>query len=58
MKKNLNNFVWWMMTAIIILGFIMVSLAFLYHDSISLIIGILDLGCVWILVSIKNEIGA
>lgn len=58
MKKNLNNFAWWMMTAIIILGFTSVSLGFLYHSSISLIIGILELGIVWVLASIKNEIRA
>lgn len=58
MKKNLNNFVWWMMTAIIILGFTSVTLGFLYHSSISLIFGILELGIVWVLASIKNEIGA
>lgn len=58
MKKNLGSFAWWMMTVIIILGFTSVSLGFLYHSSISLIVGILALGIVWILVSIKNEIGA
>lgn len=58
MKKNLNNFVWWMMTAIIILGFTSVSLGFLYHSPMSLIFGILEIGTVWVLASIKNEIGA
>lgn len=58
MKKNLNNFAWWMMTAIIILGFTSVSLGFWCHSSISLIFGILELGIVWVLASIKNEIGA
>ena len=58
MKKNLNNFVWWMMTVIIILGFTLVSLGFLHHDSISLMLGILFLGIVWVLVSIKNELRA
>lgn len=58
MKKNLSSFSWWMMTAIIILGFTSVSLGFFYHSSISLIIGILELGIVWVLASIKNEIGA
>lgn len=58
MKKNLGSFVWWMMTAIIILGFTSVSLGFFYHSSMSLIFGILELGIVWVLASIKNEIGA
>lgn len=58
MKKNLGSFVWWMFTAIIILGFTSVSLGFLYQSPISLIFGILELGIVWVLVSIKNEIGA
>ena len=58
MKKNLGSFVWWMITAIIIIGFTLCFLGFLHHDQISLIVGILDIGLVWILVSIKNEIGA
>ena len=58
MKKNLGSFVWWMITAIIIIGFTLCFLGFLYHVQVSLIVGILDLGLVWILVSIKNEIGA
>lgn len=56
MKKNLDSFLWWMITAVIVCGFVLCSLGFIHHDPISFIIGVFFLGFVWILVSFIVEV--
>ena len=39
MKKNLANFLWWMMMAVIVCGSVLLCFGFIHNDPISFAIG-------------------
>ena len=50
MKKNLDNFLWWMMVAVIVCGFVLLSFGFIHNDPISFAIGFSFFGFVLVVI--------
>lgn len=50
MKKNLDNFLWWMMVAVIVCGSLLLSFGFIHNDPISFAIGFSFFGFVLVVI--------
>ena len=50
MKKNLYNFFWCMMVAVIVCGSILLSFGFIHNDPISFVIGFSFFGFVLVVI--------